>query len=654
MRFGWSRKRLGAAAAVAAGCTLLAVLLVSELSFLIRVSQYAQDWEIASVFAPQEPQDPDIIIVAIDEPTLVQFAYRSPVDRQFVSGMLQKLAAHQPRAIGLDLLLDQPTEDAKDKALAATLHAIKTPLTISYVANLAVSPEQKAFEDALVPPGLRGMADLPTDQFDTARGVFPGESVDGRYIPGFARKVAQDAGVSSPAKLVPIAWRGRPPRTETDRDPKPFRQISAKLVDLMPDSWFRGKVVLIGSDVTLVDRHRTPFSTVLEGDEGQLSGIVIQAHSVSQLLHHKTSPLAGWKVDGALALLLALLGTGLGMMNANLWLRASAGLVAIMLYWCGMIVLFHITGTIVGMIAPALSLTGAFFVTDSLGGREARKQRAFIQGAFGRYVAPDVVARMVEDPTALSLDGERRVMTFLFTDIQNFTTMSEKMESHELARLFNGYLDGMTALVMRHGGMVDKFIGDAVFAIFNAPLDQPDHARQAVLCMLAMDDFCETFRREEHKRGIPLGVTRIGVHTGQAVVGNFGSQARFTYTAQGDAVNTAARLEAINKHLGTRLCVSENTRILCPDLAFRPIASVILKGKTEVLDLWEPLRHEALPKEFLDAYCAAYEQLRREDPQAADRFAALSDTNPEDVCVALHRARLARGERGTRMVMAKK
>jgi adenylate cyclase len=649
-----SRRRLTVAMAVAVGCALLAVLAISSLSFLSRVNQFMQDWEIASVFAPSEPQDPDIIVVAIDEPTLRQFAYRSPVDRQFVSDLLQQIAAHRPTAIGLDLLLDQPTEAAKDKALAQTLRSLKVPLAVSYIAAGAVTPEQKAFEEAMVPRSMRALADLPTDQFDTARGVFPGAVVDGHYVPGFARKIAQDAGVPSPAEYVPIAWRGRPPPTPTDPDPRPFRQVSAQIAGLMPDSWFAGKVVLIGSDVTLVDRHRTPFSTILAGDAGQLPGVIIQAHAISQLLHRKASPIAAWPVDVAIALVMALVGTGLGMIGANLPLRAGASVALSLLFWSAAIALFHFTGVIIGMIAPPLAQVTAFFVTDSLGGREARRQRAFIQSAFGRYVSPAIVNRMVEDPSRMSLEGERRVMTYLFSDIQNFTTMSEKMESQELTRLLNAYLDGMTDIVMRHGGMVDKFIGDSVFAIFNAPLDQPDHAQQAVLCMLAMDKFSEEFRRQEQARGIPLGVTRIGVHTGPAVVGNFGSQARFTYTAQGDAVNAASRLEAINKHFGTRLCISEDTRALCQGITFRPIASVVLKGKTETLDLWEPLHDGVMTAEFLDAYCAAYEQLRREDPQAAALFAALAGSDPHDVCVALHQARLAQGERGTRMVMAEK
>ena len=316
--------------------------------------------------------------------------------------------------------------------------------------------------------------------------------------------------------------------------------------------------------------------------------------------------------------------------------------------------LFHAADVMVELLAPSLALIASFGAVDSLGGREARKQRAFIQGAFSRYVSPKVVEQMVADPSRMSLEGERRDMTFLFSDIADFTTMSEKLEAGELARLLNGYLDGMTNIVLKHGGMVDKFIGDAVFAIFNAPIDLPDHASKAVRCMLEMDDFGQSYRLQYQAAGVPLGITRIGVHSGVAVIGNFGSHARFTYTASGDAVNTAARVEGINKHLGTRLCVSGKTKLLCTGIAFRPVASAVLKGKTEPLDLWEPQHDSAVGGEFLQSYEAAYERLKSGQPEAAALFVQLLKTRPDDACVKLHLSRMEQGLTGVEMVMTEK
>jgi class 3 adenylate cyclase len=423
---------------------------------------------------------------------------------------------------------------------------------------------------------------------------------------------------------------------------------------VIPDSWFRGKIVLIGSDVTLTDRHRTPFSSILQGDAGQLSGVVIQAHMVSQLLNARQPPLVSWPVDLAIAFLFTVVGSGLGGSNGPQWLRIVVFVWIAVLFWAAALALFHYQGIMIGLLTPPLAMGAGFVALDSLTGRAARRQRKFIQDAMARYVSPKLVEQMVEDPTRLSLRGERRLMTYLFSDIENFTTLSEKMDSNDVALLVNAYLDGMTDIVLKHDGMVDKFVGDAVFAIFNAPLDLPDHAQKAVQCMLALDRFTESFRRAQTDRGFPLGPTRIGVHTGVAVVGNFGSQARFTYTAQGDAVNTASRLEGINKYFGTRLCISDATRLLCRDIAFRPIASVILKGKTVALDLWEPLHEGATRPEFLAAYEAAYDRLKAGDSHAAASFEALAAEYPDDPCIRLHIERLSHGAKDVKMVMTEK
>ena len=643
--------------AVALVSAMFSLLLVDNFSVLTRLDQFVQDWEIASVFAPREEQDPKIVIVAVDEATLAQFPYRSPVDRAFLSTLIRQIAAHNPAAIESDFLLDQPTEEAKDQALAATLRETKVPLVISYIASHdVVTPEQKAFEDAMVPPRLRALANLPTDQFDTARDVFPGAKVGGHYIPGVARAVAAKVGVETPEKSVPIIWRGRPAPTELDPRPKPFVQYSAAMVanpalSAVFDTWFKDKIVLIGSDVTLVDRHRTPFSVVYAGDDGQLPGIVIQAHALSQLIHDKKSPIAGWQLNFVVTLALALLGAGLAVVNASLWIRAIGVLLLLPIFGAGGVALYHYANVILSLMAPSLALVVSFFSMEALSGREARKQKAFIQGAFSRYVSPAIVDRMVADPSSMNLEGERREMTFLFSDIADFTTMSEQIDAIQLAHVLNNYLDGMTNLVMKHGGMVDKFIGDAVFAIFNAPLDLADHQSKAVRCMLEMDTFSEEYRRKQHAQGVPLGVTRIGVHTGVAVVGNFGSHARFTYTASGDAVNTAARLEGINKYFGTRLCVSGVTRAACTDIPFRPIISAIVKGKTTALDLWEPLHGGLWEQTFLQRYQQAYESMTDGD---GSLFDALNQSAGDDYLVKLHVGRLKKGETGTELKMTEK
>jgi class 3 adenylate cyclase len=238
------------------------------------------------------------------------------------------------------------------------------------------------------------------------------------------------------------------------------------------------------------------------------------------------------------------------------------------------------------------------------------------------------------------------VLTLIFTDIANFTTMSEGIEGQELQKLLNDYLEGMTACVLKYDGMVDKFIGDSVMAIFNTPLDQTDHAQQAVRCALEMDRFTEQFHLEQKAKGIPFGITRIGVHTGPALVGNFGSSTKFNYTAQGDTVNIASRLEGLNKTFGTHISVSDETKRLCPDITFRPIAAVLLKGKTKTVEVWEPMQPDYPRQEFLKRYDEAFVRLKAGAPEALAMFEALHAELPGDPCVALHVERLRAGEVG--------
>lgn len=638
-------------AIVAAATAIVAMAAVDNLALLTSADRFVGDWEVAAI-APSEPQDSNIVIAAITEETLRQFPYRSPVDRAFIAELLGTLAARGPRAIGVDLLFDQPTEAAKDAALRKALNESKVPLVVSYTESPAVVTEkQRKFLADFVAPVLRGLATLATDQLDTVRWIYPGaRGKDGRYIPGFARALAERVGVRSAPEQVPLAWHGRP-----SPDTAAFRAFPAHLVHLLPAAWFKDKVVLIGTDITLVDRHRTPYATVAEGGEGMLAGVVIQAHALAQLLEGRKPPAVGWTVNLLVAFAAALLGALLGMINLPLLPRVGAALVSVVLLWGVGALLFHHHGAMIGLIAPTLSLAASFWAMEALSGREARRQREFIQGAFSRYVSPKLVERLIRDPSKMSLEGERRVMTYLFTDVQDFTTMSEKVESKELARVLNAYLDGMTETVQKHDGMVDKFIGDAVFAIFNAPVDQPDHAERAVRCALDIDRFAESYHAEQQAKGIPFGHTRIGVHTGPAVIGNFGSRSRFDYTAQGDAVNTASRLEGLNKHFGTRISVSGATRALCKDIGFRQIASVVVKGKAEAVEVWEPLeagdhrRHA-----FLARYSEAFAKLAERAPEALELFTALKAEEPDDPCVSLHLDRLQRGHHGVAIVMAEK
>jgi class 3 adenylate cyclase len=646
---------LFAVAVLAAG---LSVAAVYHVIFLTNVDNFVQDWEFAFA-AHEQPSDDRVRIVAIDEHTLSHLPYRSPIDRGMLAELLTRLDATHPKAIGLDILFDQPTEPAKDAALEHVIRTMKTPLIIAYTEEADnVTPKQLAYLRAYVPKADRATPDLPKDAYGTVRTIHPGiRMADGTYIESFERRLAEAYGVRTANSTEPIVWK-KPPKGqiynyfETGADTiNAYNPIVFNMA--LGPALFGGRVVLVGSDLTLIDRHRTPLATMSEA--GVMPGMFVHAYGLSTLLDGVASPLADWKTNLVIALVLAFLGAVLGLMNFHLAPRIALVLIIVAAYCLAGLYFYYYAGTVLDLLSPSLAIVFSFIAMDSLTGLQARRQRHEIQGMFSRYLSPKVVEFLVAHPERASLEAERRVMTYLFTDIADFTTFSEKMDSKELAELINEYLEGMTQVVQKHDGMVDKFIGDAVFAIFNVPVyDVPAHAEQGVRCALEMDEFAEAFRKRQVANGLNFGITRIGVLTGAAAIGNFGSQTRLSYTAQGDAVNAASRLEGLNKQFGTHMCVSGETQAAAPNLPFREIASVILKGKTVPTMVWEPLHPGSRSAELADRYRAAFAKAAEHAPEAREMFAELAKEAPGDPLIAWHARRLEQGEVGTEIKMTEK
>ncbi|MBN1829928.1 MAG: adenylate/guanylate cyclase domain-containing protein [Deltaproteobacteria bacterium] len=236
-------------------------------------------------------------------------------------------------------------------------------------------------------------------------------------------------------------------------------------------------------------------------------------------------------------------------------------------------------------VALVLTLISAGVIYYSVEG----KQKRFIKNAFQQYLSPDVIEEIITHPERLKLGGQRRVLSIFFSDLEGFTTLSEKLEPEELTSFLNEYLSAMTDIIKAEGGTVDKYEGDAIIAFWNAPLDQPDHAvrcvRAALACQKRLAELRPGFRQRLGK-DVKM---RIGLNTGSAVVGNMGSESRFDYTMLGDAVNLAARLEGINKQFGTYTIVSENT-MKALDGAFpaRELSRVAVVGRKESVRIYEP------------------------------------------------------------------
>ncbi len=284
--------------------------------------------------------------------------------------------------------------------------------------------------------------------------------------------------------------------------------------------------------------------------------------------------------------------------------------------------------------------------------RETRRRQAEAERAhasLSRYFSPQVAARVASAIDSNGMEVHRREVAAIFTDITGFTSLVETAEPDVLGALLNEYVGGMTDVVFAHEGTVAKIIGDAIHVLFNAPGDQPDYATRAIACAHELDIWAEKFRERWKTKGVNFGATRIGVHAGPALVGNFGGSRFFDYTAHGDTINTAARLEAANKFLGTRICVSATVADGADNFRGRPVGDLLLRGRSKPLRAYEPLSAAMFETSMTKQYCEAFVRLEANEVTAMPAFAALVGQHADDALAGFHLRRLLNGGKGVRM-----
>ena len=284
--------------------------------------------------------------------------------------------------------------------------------------------------------------------------------------------------------------------------------------------------------------------------------------------------------------------------------------------------------------------------------REARRRQAEAERAhasLSRYFSPQLASRLAGGVGDNGMEVHRRDVATIFTDVTSFTSLVENIAPEVLSKLLNEYTGGMTEIVFAHEGTVGKIIGDGIHILFNAPGDQPDYATRAVACAHELDSWAEEFKRRWRAEGVNFGTTRVGVHAGPALVGNFGGSKFFDYTAHGDTINTAARLQAANKFLGTRICVSESVARAAENFRGRPVGDIVLRGRSEPLRAYEPLREDTFASAATVQYSEAFAKLEAGDAGAMPAFAALVGAHADDPLAGFHLKRLLNGAKGVRM-----
>ncbi len=570
-------------------------------------------------FAPETKASPDIVMIWLDEKTMAELPYRSPVPRDFLTELNNKLLEAEPKLIAYDIFLKDPSYSDYDNALAASFSQgqVYAVMPMRMGGCAAGKSGTDGCADLPLPlfretiDGL-GLADLPFNPFDSVvRYAKYNFSTDLGKTPSFAALIFEKATGKSAAgtisddsnwpqlgslKLTPFAKptgetfiRFAGPPSKIGGTSNTFKIFSAQLLakGLVPADWLKGKIILVGAAYEdLQDAYLTPYFAKFTG-YARMNGVEIHSNILSNLLtsqfYYTFEPRQLWILAALIIILVAAAASSYSPFKSSFIFLLTLGA----LIGCA-VLFFRRWAIVVPVVIPGLGVVTGFGLGIGWKAITEGRQRKWIKQTFAQYVPPTVVARLIENPELVKLGGEKRTITSLFTDIASFTSISERLNPDLLVKFLNEYLSRMNEILFRHGGTIDKYEGDAVIAFFNAPLDVSDHEMAAVRSAIEIQNASnEITSRWESICGRPI-LTRVGINTGEAVVGNMGSESRFDYTAIGDTVNLASRLEGANKFYGTRVMVSERTaKAIDKSVIIRPLDRVRVKGKSDAVLLYE-------------------------------------------------------------------
>jgi len=365
----------------------------------------------------------------------------------------------------------------------------------------------------------------------------------------------------------------------------PHFSISDVLSGKLARGTFTDKIVLVGATATgIYDMRSTPFSTVYPGVE-------IQTTVIDNLLTQNFLTKPKWsKIYDLLAIITlgALIGIALPWMGAFKGLLFATPLFILSIFLAHWFFVYF--GVWLNMVYPLLALLTTYTAFTVYNYVTEEKEKRMIKGIFQHYVSAKLVDELIKNPAMLKLGGEKRVMTVFFSDIEGFTSISEQIPPEELVVLLNEYLTAMTDIILKYDGMVDKYEGDAIMAVWGAPVYFEDHAKKACFAALEMQKKLVELRKKWISEGKPEIHTRIGINTGEMIAGNMGSRDRMDYTVTGDAVNLASRLEGANKQYGTYTMISQYTLEYVKDYVIvRELDSIRVKGRFKPVKIYELL-----------------------------------------------------------------
>jgi adenylate cyclase len=600
-----------------------------------------------AILAQDPPDSDEIVVVDVDSASL-RTEGPWPWPRARLNALLQIIATGQPRVIALDIVLadadrmsprffadrlgGQAPEALRDmlfalpdadEELAKTIGSVPTALAMLFGQEPTAPPPQAPVilagtmpklspwiaEGAVAPQpafstraAALGIASLEEETGGRVRRVPLFGVVGDTVVAGLAAETLRLAGgagsfiLRSDGGRIDIGGQRLPLSLDLTLRFRPSgpdvwskRTVSAG--DVLAGSFertrFADKIVVVGSGAPEIGGFRATAASAIA------PSVQIQADALATVLSKRIPyrPDSARAVEIIAFVAMALAGACLG---ALLGPFAAAGIaLAIALLWSSTTAgMAAISGILIDPVTPSLSILLAVLASGTTTALHVRRRERAVRRRFEQHLDPAMVSRIIERPELVRFEGERREITALFTDIEGFTALTDRVGPTQLIALLDDYFAGIVAIVLKHGGMIDKFVGDAVHAFFNAPLDLPEHPQQALAAAQEILEFSKRFGQSNAAVAAALGRTRIGIETGDVVIGDVGAGGKLDYTAYGSAVNTAARLEGMNKTFGTSICVGPVFRSRLPDYPFVRLGEIEVRGRG-LMEIYTPEPVEA-------------------------------------------------------------
>jgi adenylate cyclase len=588
----------------------------------------------------------DIVIVGIDPESFSMMKRPWPWPRSIHGKLIRALGKAGAKGIVMDIIFSNPSSPREDRALAEAIREVRN---VVLAADIEIVRTERFSQSMLITPieelvdaGARfGVSSIPLDSDNVVRRIFWG-TPEGPSLEVSAVEMLGISAEKDVARMVHFAGSAQGfPYAPYYQALDPERHL--------PEGFFKDKVVLVGkhsqakkesfSDVTGKYRlHLQPPSPVRGVDmfatpsyimDNRLSpGIEIHASTLQSLI--RDDQLRPLRTPGAV-ILLALLSIFLTLVNRNWSPLKSVGVnfVVGIGYLFVSYLLFSRQGLFLPFAAPLGAVLVNFISSGIMSYVGVERKRRYLKEAFSHYLSPQVAKKVLQDPERLRLGGQRVQATVLFSDLGGFTEMSERLEPEEVVSIMTRYMTEMTRVIFKYNGTLDKFIGDAIMAVWGAPAEDEDQALHACMAALEMQRRTKTLSDEIMTQGYRLSM-RIGINTGIVMAGNMGSEERFDFTVIGDNVNIASRLEGMNKVYGTRIMISDATRARLDGRASsRELGSVRVKGKKQAIRVYELVDGERSP--WVDVFEEGLRFYREgRFDSARERFSRVLEIEPDD------------------------